>query len=311
MNVCNKGRAAVHYRAHGEGEPVLLLHGLGGCGLDWSLQVPALEQRFRVIVPDLPGCGSSPPLQEAYSIAGLASTLWSWLGQLDVSRINIVGFSMGGAIALEMALQHPTWVPRLALINSLATYQDQWRKWMCARWCSALVRVVGMRRAARIFAAGLFPEPWQQTFRDRAAAVVAAVPADTYLSMSRALESWDATDRLEQVRSRTLVIAAEHDYTPLEEKRALAARLGASMVVVHGSHHGTPFDASEATNSSLLALLGNRPLPTYERLVCDAPTRSQVEVMRVRNRVLELLEGAGDPLDVSPRRAAAGRQQCS
>ncbi|HTT40245.1 MAG TPA: alpha/beta hydrolase [Burkholderiales bacterium] len=303
-----RGGSVVRHRVHGEGEPILLLHGLGGCGLDWSLQVPALERRFRVLVPDLPGCGSSLPPGGAYSIARVASTLWSWLEQLDLPQISIVGFSMGGAIALEMAIQRPALVPRLVLINSLATYRDRWRKWLCARRCCALVRLVGMRRAARIFAAGLFPEPWQQTFRDRAEAVVAAVPTGTYLSMLRALECWDATDRLHRVQSRTLVIAAEHDYTPLEEKRMLAARLAASLVVVHGSHHGTPFDASEATNSSLLAFLGDRPLPPYEQLLCDTPTRSQAEFMRVRSRVLELLENTGvSPL---PKRAGLDRQRC-
>jgi hypothetical protein len=87
-----------------------------------------------------------------------------------------------------MALQRPSLVPRLALINSLTTYRDQWRKWVFARSSAALIRLFGMRRAARIFAAGLFPEPWQSTLRDRAATVVAAVPASSYLSMARALE---------------------------------------------------------------------------------------------------------------------------
>jgi len=290
-----RGRAiaGVHYRVHGCGEPVLLLHGLGGCGLDWSLQIPALERAYQVLVPDLPGCGCSPPPPEPYSVAVVASMFWSWLERLEVPHISIVGFSMGGAIALEMALQRPRRVPRLALINSLASYGDRWHKWLCARRCSALIRVIGMRRAARIFAAGLFPEPWQQSFRDRAEAVVAAVPAKTYLAMIRALESWDARDRLRELRSRVLVVAADRDYTSLEEKRALAARLRANLVVVHGSHHGTPFDASEATNASLLEFLGDRARSPYQRLLCDAPTRSQAQFMRVRRQVMELLEDAG------------------
>src|SRR5580700_70165 len=294
MKVSNLDGSLLYYRSHGNGEPVLLIHGLGGSGMDWSLQIPALERRFRVIVPDLPGCGSSAQPPGAYSIAGFACTLWSLLDQLEVSRVNIVGFSMGGAVALEMSLQRPTLVPRLALINSLATYRDQWRKWMYARSCAALIRLVGMRRAARMFAAGLFPEPWQQTYRARAAAVVAAVPARSYLSMLRALERWEATDRLDRVRSRTLVIAAEHDHTPIAEKLELAARLGASIMVVHGSRHGTPFDAIEATNSSLVALLTDQPLLPYQRLACDTPTRAQVEFLTMRSRVLELLNNAAD-----------------
>jgi pimeloyl-ACP methyl ester carboxylesterase len=63
------------------------------------------------------------------------------------------------------------------------------------------------------------------------------------------------------LRSRTLLIAAEYDYTPLAEKRALAARLGAALVVVRDSRHGTPFDAITITNAALLAHLADRPLP--------------------------------------------------
>lgn len=294
MRVCYQDGLSLHYRSLGHGEPVLLIHGLGGSGVDWALQIPALERRFRVIVPDLPGCGSSSPPRGPHSIAGFASALWSLLDRLDIPRVNIVGFSLGGAVALEMALQHPTHVPRLALINSLATYRDHWCKWMHARTSAALIRLFGMRSAGRIFAAGLFPEPWQQAFRDRAAAVVAAVPASSYLSMSRALEQWEATDRLDRLTSRTLMIAAEHDHTPLAEKRALAAQLGASIVVVHGSHHGTPFDASEATNSSLLALLTDQPLSPYNRLACDTPTRAEAQLLRARGRVLGWLDNAAD-----------------
>ncbi len=95
------------------------------------------------------------------------------------------------------------------------------------------------------------------------------MPASAYLDTGRALIGWTALDRLQGLRSRTLVIAAENDFTPLEEKRALAARLGADFVVVRGSRHGTPFDAVQATNASLLALLTDQPLPPVERWTCD------------------------------------------
>ncbi len=227
----------LQYRLCGRGEPVLLIHGLGCSGANWALQVAALEERFRVIVPDLPGCGSSAPPLGGYSIAGFASELWALLDHLRVARANIVGFSLGGAVALEMALKRPDHVPRLALISTLATYQYDWHKWTYARTSAALIRLLGMRRAARIFAASLFPEPWQKQLRDRASEVVASVPESSYLGMSDALEQWATIDRLDQIKSRTLVIAAKYDHTPLAEKRALAARLRASMVVVRGSRH--------------------------------------------------------------------------
>jgi pimeloyl-ACP methyl ester carboxylesterase len=276
MAVFGGGESALHYLSRGRGEPVLLIHGLGSCGRDWALQVPALEKRFQTIVPDLPGCGHSEPPRGPYSIPGFARSLWALLDHLDIAKPNIVGFSMGGAVGLEMALQRPGRVPRLALINSLASYVlDDRHKWFEARFPAALVKLCGMRWAARIAAARLFPEPWQGALRERARAVIASVPARTYLDMGLALQHWTAVDRLSRLTSRTLLIAAEHDYTPLAEKKALAARLGAPIIVVRGSRHGTPFDAIQATNASLLAHLTDQELPAYERRVRDTPAHAQ------------------------------------
>ena len=236
------------------------------------MQVAALERRFRLIVPDLPGCGHSGPLRDACSIANFAIALWALLDHLEVKRPNIIGFSLGGAVALEMALQRPESVPRLALINSLASYHiDHWRKWLEARVPRMLITLLGMKRVAKMFAARLFPHPWQKSMRDRAAAVIGSVPAASYLAILKALERWTAFDRLPSLISRTLIIAAEHDFTTVAEKRLLARRIGAEIAVVQGSRHGTPFDAVESTNASLLALMMDRPLPSVVAWTCDEP----------------------------------------
>jgi len=271
-----KDGGALHYLERGNGEPLLLIHGLGSSGADWGLQVPALEHGFRIIVPDLPGSGHSAPLREGCSIGGLAASLWALCDHLGSSRINIVGFSLGGAVGLEMALMRPDSVRRLALINSLATYRlDHWRKCLEAALSLFLVSLVGMRRASQLAARRLFPMPWQGTLRERAAAAVSAVPPDNYRLTARALLGWSAVDRLHRLKAKTLVIAAEHDFTPLREKRLLAAQLAADFILVRGSRHGTPFDAVRATNAALLALLTDQPLPPAERLRLDEVDHSR------------------------------------
>jgi len=274
MPIFHQPGLTLHYLVRGAGEPVLLIHGLGSSGADWAFQVPPLEGRFRVIIPDLPGCGHSAPPPAGFSIEGLAEALWSMLDGLEMSRVNLVGFSLGGAVALEMALQRPGSVPRLVLINSLATYRlDHWKKWLEARIPPAIVWLLGMRRTARLVAARVFPEPWQRAMRERTVSVIGSAPAASYLGLARALERWSAVERLDRLRSRTLIIAAEHDYTPLAEKRALAARIGAEFVVARGSRHGTPFDAIELTNSSLEGFLTDQPLPPSHRWERDPPER--------------------------------------
>ena len=276
MAFFNNDKVSLHYLVRGRGEPLVLIHGLGCSGADWAFQVAALEKRFRVIVPDLPGCGHSPPPRGEYTIGGIAGALWSLLDHLRVSRANIIGFSLGGAVALEMAALRPDSVPRLGLINSLATYRpNHWKKWLETHVSANIVRLLGMRRAAWLLAARLFPEPWQRAMREHTIAAVGAVPASSYLGMGLALARWAIVDRLDRLSSRILLIAAEYDFTPLEEKRELAAKLRADIVVVRGSRHGTPFDSVEATNASLLALLTDRPLPPETRWVRDTPGRAQ------------------------------------
>ena len=251
---------------------MLLIHGLGSSGADWALQVRALEGQFHVIVPDLPGSGHSGALRDGCSIAEFASTLWALLDRLKIARPNIVGYSLGGAVALEMALQRPESVPRLGLVNSLTSYRlDTLRKWLEARIPVLMIHLFGMRLLARLCATRMFPQPWQGSLRERAVAVVGAVSPASYTGVISALVNWSATERLATLKSRVLIIAAEHDLMPLAKKRELALELGAEIAVVRGSRHGTPFDAVEATNACIIALLTDQPPPSADRLACDEP----------------------------------------
>lgn len=263
----------MHYRVRGHGPYLLLIHGLGSSGADWEFQARALEGRFRIIIPDLPGSGNSvPQAQDQCTIAGFAQSLWALLDHLKASSVNIIGFSLGGAVALEMALGQPDRVSHLALINSLCSYRiDSIRKWLEARVPPVLVRFIGMRRMSTLIAARLFPHSWQRPLRERAAAVIRTASATSYLSMALALERWTASDNFASLKGKTLVIAAERDFTPLPEKKAFAQSLGAPCVVVRGSRHGTPFDSTEATNACLSAFLSDRPLPHPARWICDGP----------------------------------------
>lgn len=211
---------SIHYLERGRGEPLLLVHGLGCSGADWAFQVAALEHRFRIIVPDLPGSGhSSPPPHNEYTIAGFAAALWKLLDHLGIQHPNIVGFSLGGAVALEMATLRPTRVPKLGLINSLATYQPRdLRKWLETYVSATVVRMLGMPRAACLMAARLFPEPWQRAMREHAAQAMGSVPANSYLGTGLTLARWAILDRPDRLKCRILLIAAEKDFTPLADQ---------------------------------------------------------------------------------------------
>lgn len=108
----------VGYRRGGEGETVLLLHGLAGSSLTWRAVMPALSRDFDVIAPDLLGHGESAKPMGDYSLGAFASGLRDFLAALDVPRATILGQSFGGGVAMQLAYQHPELCDRLVLVSS-------------------------------------------------------------------------------------------------------------------------------------------------------------------------------------------------
>ena len=270
----NSHQHSLHYRQAGTGEDLLLIHGLGSSGADWAFQEAPLAAHFRLLMPDLRGCGRSPASAVA-SIGDHARDLWALVDRLSISRVHVLGHSLGGAVALEMALQRPEAVTRLMTINSLLSYRiDSLRKWLEVNGQLALVRVLGLRRTARLVARRLFPWPHQAAMRARVIEVIGNLPQRAYLDLARALADWCALERISHLRAPMLMLAAEHDYTPLEEKRRFAALAGAQLEVVAGSRHGTPFDAIEACNECALAWFLGRPIPVPLRI--DSATTAPI-----------------------------------
>ncbi len=264
-----------HYRVTGQGETLVLLHGLGSSGADWAFQIEALSPHFRLIAPDLRGSGLSDAPAGPYRIDLFASDVWELLDSLGEQHVHLLGFSMGGAVALEMALQRPQQIGRVMTINSLPCYRvNTWRKWLEMFGQLTLVRALGLRRTASMVGKRMFPAPHQRAMRDRVISVVGGLPQQQYLHSLRAMIGWSAIDRLHELDVPMLMLAAEHDYTPLAEKHQYAQRSEAQLAVVRGSRHGTPFDAIEASNACALAFFQGLPLPADDVLVTDAPHRT-------------------------------------
>jgi abhydrolase domain-containing protein 6 len=102
----------------GQGEPVLLVHGLGGAAANWTLVAPRLVDRRRVIVPDLPGHGGSGRPPEGARLSWYADVLAELLECLRAAPAGVAGHSMGGVVTLRLAAQHPDLVAGLALVDS-------------------------------------------------------------------------------------------------------------------------------------------------------------------------------------------------
>ena len=121
------GGERLHYLDEGQGPPVVMIHGLGGQSAHFTHSLTErLKADFRLIVVDRPGAGHSPRGREApANVRAQATTIAKLIRHLKLERPLIVGHSLGGAIALALALDHPDCVGALALIAPLTHPQEQ------------------------------------------------------------------------------------------------------------------------------------------------------------------------------------------
>src|SRR3712207_1334706 len=111
-------RLPIRYLVAGTGPPLVLLHGAGDNALDWRWVMPALAATHRVYAPDLPGSPESARPTADYSPAFFERFVASFLGALGIARAAMVGNSLGGLIALRLALSEPARVMALVLVDS-------------------------------------------------------------------------------------------------------------------------------------------------------------------------------------------------
>jgi 3-oxoadipate enol-lactonase len=250
----------IHYKESGSGEAVLFLHGLGSCGQDWMLQTPAFEPRFHVIAPDLRGHGQTDQPCGGVRVAHLACDMLALLDALNVERAHIVGLSLGGCVAQQLALDWPARVRSLTLVNTFAHLEsDHPRHVLMLITRLALLALRGLPAQADYVAARMFPKPEQAMLRRLAAERIASNDMATYRRLMLAIGAFDARNRLGQITCPTLVIAGDRDTTvPLHLKQVLAATIpGARLEIVADSGHATPIDQPQVFNRLVLGFIGS------------------------------------------------------
>lgn len=239
------------------GRDVVLLHGLGSSAEDWVLQAPVLQDRHRVLAVDLPGFGASPALPGWPSMADYARTVAATLPEAAVETAHVVGLSLGGAVALQLALDRPDLVASLTLVNSFAYRRVRASAWLRTGWRFVYVLADRMDRVGSWVAGELFPGPRQADVRRLAAERLGRTHRRPYLQAGQAIARFDARRRLEAVRCPTLVVAGEEDgLIPLAAKEELARRIPqARLVRFARSGHATPIDEAQAFNDQVARFL--------------------------------------------------------
>ena len=246
----------------GAGPALVLLHGLGASSADWEYQVPVFARDFQVVVPDFRGHGASDRAGE-YGVQRFASDTWQLLDRLRIPAPILVGHSMGGAVAMQMALDRPGTVPRMVLSNTLPSFRTDTAAKRAMLWTRLLLMgVLGPRRLSRIMTRRLYPRADQAALRATVARRNARNDKNVYLATIRALTTWSAGGRLGELRMPVMVMVSEHDYFGGTEAERFAAELPNGWLRrFPGARHGLPLEMPEAFNRAVLEFLRGEIAP--------------------------------------------------
>ncbi len=241
----------------GDGPPVLLLHPLGVGRSFWDAVVPALGG-FEVLTYDFPGHGSAPVPEQPYTIEDLARQARALLTDAGHRRVDVVGVSLGGLVAQQLAADAPELVDRLVIVDAVPVYpeplREMWRDRAGRAPAEGMAPFVDPTLAlwftADLLAAGGdVVESARRTLLD-------ADPRG-YALACRALEQADVTGVLDRITAPTLVVCGEDDAPPFTAAATeLAARLpGGRVVWLSPARHAGVLEQPEQFSTALTDFL--------------------------------------------------------
>jgi pimeloyl-ACP methyl ester carboxylesterase len=255
--------ARLYYEVSGEGEPLLLLSGLGMNHLGWALQIPVYAREFKVIAFDNRGTGqSSSPEGVDYTIALLADDAAALLDALGVDAAHVYGVSLGGMIAQEMALRHPEKVRSLILGATWPGGPNTVPPEASA--AAALAEFVGSGESITpaffdvLFSPGFLADHGAEFLElGQLLADYPATPTEVLTAQAGAAARHDTYDRLPEITAPTLVIHGTDDtLIPTENGRILAERIpGAELILLEGARHAYLWEKQAESDAAILDFL--------------------------------------------------------
>jgi pimeloyl-ACP methyl ester carboxylesterase len=188
----------------------------------------------------------------------MAEDMAQLVSRLQTGPVHVVGISMGGTTALQLALDHPGLVERLVLVNTFASLrfdQPSTLFYFAVRYL--LIHATGLPTQARVVARRLFPKPEQDELRQKFYEQVIQANPRGYRAAMRSLARFDVRRRLREIDVPTLVITGEQDGSiPIKIQRRLAEGIpGSRQVIIPSAGHGVTVDQPEAFNRILLDFL--------------------------------------------------------
>lgn len=252
-----------HYSIAGEGSPLILVHGLGMHRGMWQPLLPALAERHRVFTYDLAGHGHSPPPADPVTLSSFSEQLLRLMDELQVTKAALAGFSLGGMIVRQLAVDHAERASAVVVLNSAHDRTEAEREAVRKRVEQA--KVSGPAATIDAAIARWFTPQFQSMQPNAIAEVRAAVLAQdrtVYPKLYRVLADGDAeiATAISRLRMPLLAMTCEDDpgNTPEMSRRMAALVPGAEVNVVPGLRHLGIWEKPHIFTDAILDFLARR-----------------------------------------------------
>jgi 3-oxoadipate enol-lactonase len=247
--------ARLTWEERGQGPALVFLHGVGGDAACWRPQLEFFSQRHRAIAWNMPGYRGSAALAEM-TFPALASALAALLDRLEIAQAHLVGHSMGGMIAQEVAASCPDRLLSLSLVATSAAFgrlEGDWQRSFLESRLGPLDRGSSMADLAPGIVAAMVGEAADPDGVAQAVRSMSRVPDETYRAALRCLITFDRRAALVQIDLPTLVLAGARDTTsPPTLMERMAARIPrARFTVLPGAGHIANLEQPAAFNAAL------------------------------------------------------------
>jgi 3-oxoadipate enol-lactonase len=265
MPLFQSQRGHLHYEQLGTGRPVLLIHGFTNYALAWAPQLAVLVHAgYRVILPDLHGHGASAPATALCTVADLATDMVALLDHLAIDNAAVCGLSLGGMVALQLALERPDRIAAAVVANSRSAFVGPEMTAMVDGWAGLLLQPDGPLKRLHATWPMLANEPFRSSATGSAvfdawARVLARVPGSSLCHVARGMNQFDLRGRLHGIRAPVLVLSGEHDrlFSP-DHGRDINNEIAASRhIVISGAGHLSNLDSPDQFNRLVLAFLAD------------------------------------------------------
>jgi pimeloyl-ACP methyl ester carboxylesterase len=252
----------LYYETLGAGTPLMLIAGLASDSQSWSTISGELSKHFMLIIPDNRGVGRTSPQDTETSIQRIADDCVSLIRHLGLKSVSLLGHSMGGFVAMDIAIRYPEVVERLVLCGTAASSSKR-NNSLLFNWAASLDAGLDPHLFFRDIFSWLFTPAFfeDEDFVNVAVKFAVEYPysqsAKAFLNQVRAIADFDCAENLSWISAKTLVIHGKEDllFLPEEGARLAQAIPNASMLVIEKAAHSIHVEQPRAFIDCILAFL--------------------------------------------------------